>query len=119
MGGHSEEGDIAGALRIYKSLWDLLDRDYGMEPSPQTEELVANIKLGVFELPPADRGSHARNGVLAARAINGSGLQSVPAASPLSNAPVKRLLVLRPFAMHGIDECHGHLVQGFSHHLAA
>jgi DNA-binding SARP family transcriptional activator/TolB-like protein len=119
MRAHTEEGDIAGALRIYKSLWDLLDRDYGMEPSPQTEELVANIKLGVFELPPADRGSHARNGVLAARAINGSGLQSVPAASPLSNAPVKTLLVLRPFAMHGIDEDHGHLVQGFSQHLAA
>ena len=46
---HAEEGDVAGALRIYKALWDLLDRDYGMEPSPATEELVAKIKLGVFE----------------------------------------------------------------------
>ena len=51
MRAHAEEGDIAGALRIYKSLWDLLDRDYGMEPSPETEELVASIKLGVFERP--------------------------------------------------------------------
>jgi DNA-binding SARP family transcriptional activator/TolB-like protein len=116
---HAEEGDVAGALRIYKSLWDLLDRDYGMEPSPATEELVASIKLGVFEPPTADRGAHAKNGVLAIRAINGSGLQSVPAALPLSNAPAKTLLVLRPFAMHGIDEDHGHLVQGFSQHLAA
>ncbi|SDN76267.1 DNA-binding transcriptional activator of the SARP family [Afipia sp. GAS231] len=114
---HTEEGDIAGALRIYKSLWDLLDRDYGMEPSPATEELVASIKLGVFEPPPADRGAHAKNGVLAARAVNGSGLRSVPPI--LSNAPVKTLLVLRPFAMHGIDEDHGHLVLGFSQHLAA
>ena len=56
MRAHAEEGDIAGALRIYKSLWDLLDRDYGMEPSPATEELVASIKLGVFEPSPADRG---------------------------------------------------------------
>jgi DNA-binding SARP family transcriptional activator/TolB-like protein len=119
MRAHAEEGDIAGALRIYKSLWDLLDRDYGMEPSPATEELVASIKLGVFEPPLADRGAHAKNGVLAVRAINGSGLQPAPAASPLSNAPVKTLLVLRPFAMHGIDEDHGHLVQGFSQHLAA
>src|SRR4051795_762004 len=54
---HAEEGDIAGAVRIYKSLWDLLDRDYGMEPSPATEELVASIKLGVFEQPLVDRSS--------------------------------------------------------------
>src|ERR1017187_1493948 len=46
---HAEEGDVAGALRIYKALWDLLDLDYGMEPSPATEELVARIKLGAFE----------------------------------------------------------------------
>ena len=49
---HAEQGDVAGALRIYKALWDLLDRDYGMEPSPATEELVAKIKLGAFERPP-------------------------------------------------------------------
>ena len=48
---HAEEGDVAGALRIYKALWNLLDRDYGMEPSPATEELVAQIKLGAFERP--------------------------------------------------------------------
>jgi TolB-like protein len=116
---HAEEGDTAGALRIYKSLWDLLDRDYGMEPSPQTEELVASIKLGVFEPPSAERGAQANKGVLAVRGINGSGLQPVLPGAPLSNAPVKTLLVLRPFAMHGIDEDHGHLVQGFSQHLAA
>ena len=33
MRAHAEEGDVAGALRIYKALWDLLDRDYAMEPS--------------------------------------------------------------------------------------
>ena len=117
MRAHAEEGDIAGALRIYKSLWDLLDRDYGMEPSPATEELVASIKLGVFEPASDDRGAHAKNGVLAARAINGTSLQPVPAT--LSNAPVKTVLVLRPFAMHGVDGDHSHLVQGFSQHLAA
>src|SRR4051812_22505854 len=31
---HAERGDVAGALRIYKALWNLLDRDYGMEPAP-------------------------------------------------------------------------------------
>ena len=117
MRAHAEEGDAAGALRIYKALWDLLDRDYGMEPSPATEELVASIKLGVFEPTPADRSGLARNGVLAARGINGSGLQPAPAT--FSNVPVKTVLVLRPFAMHGVDADHSHLVQGFSQHLAA
>ena len=55
---HAEQGDVAGALRIYKALWDLLDRDYGMEPSPATEELVAKIKLGAFERPLVDVAAH-------------------------------------------------------------
>lgn len=107
---HAEEGDVAGALRIYKSLWDLLDRDYDVEPSPATEELVASIKLGIFEPPPATPGAR----VSAVRPVNGSSHQTA-----LSNAPVKTVLVLRPFAMHGVDGDHSHLVQGFSQHLAA
>jgi DNA-binding SARP family transcriptional activator len=91
---HAEEGDVAGALRIYKALWDLLDRDYGMEPSPVTEELVAKIKLGAFEQPLA-------------------------AAKPAARPAAKTCLVLRPFAMHGIDGDHAYLVQGFQQHLAA
>jgi DNA-binding SARP family transcriptional activator len=34
---HAEQGDVAGALRIYKTLWDLLDRDYGREPALATD----------------------------------------------------------------------------------
>ena len=71
MRAHAEEGDTAGALRIYKALWDLLDRDYGMEPSPATEELVASIKLGVFERPPADRRAPMRRMRVAVRTISG------------------------------------------------
>jgi adenylate cyclase len=39
-------GDIGGALRVYKNLWDLLETDYDVEPSIETQELVAAIKLG-------------------------------------------------------------------------
>ena len=42
-------GDTAGALRVYKTLWDLLDEDYGMEPAEATQKLVADIKTGLFE----------------------------------------------------------------------
>ncbi len=110
---HAEEGDVAGALRIYKALWNLLDRDYGMEPSPLTEELVAKIKLGAFEQPlapgPAER-------VL--RETKGSIGRAVPRAAA-AKVPAKTCLVLRPFAMHGIDSDHTYLVRGFHQHLAA
>jgi DNA-binding SARP family transcriptional activator/TolB-like protein len=119
MRGHAEEGDTAGALRIYKALWDLLDRDYAMEPSAATEELVANIKLGVLERAPADRAASAANDEFAVRMIRGTAFQSAVAMSPPANAPAKTRLVLLPFAMHGVDEDHSHLVQGFSQHLAA
>ncbi|WOH51892.1 BTAD domain-containing putative transcriptional regulator [Bradyrhizobium sp. sBnM-33] len=116
---HAEEGDIAGALRIYKALWDLLDRDYAMEPSSATEELVANIKLGILERAPADRTASAANDEFAVRMVRATALQPVVPMSPPVNAPAKTRLVLRPFAMHGVDEDHSHLVQGFSQHLAA
>jgi DNA-binding SARP family transcriptional activator/TolB-like protein len=119
MRAHAEEGDTAGALRIYKALWDLLDRDYAMEPSTATEELVANIKLGILERAPTDRGASAANDEFAIRMVRGTGQQPVAPITPAPNPPAKTRLVLRPFAMHGVDEDHSHLVQGFSQHLAA
>jgi DNA-binding SARP family transcriptional activator len=119
MRAHAEEGDTAGALRIYKALWDLLDRDYAMERSSATEELVANIKLGILERAPADRAASAANDEFAVRMARGTALQQVVSIAPAVNPPAKTRLVLRPFAMHGVDEDHSHLVQGFSQHLAA
>lgn len=37
-------GDVAGALRLYNELWTLLDRDFDMEPGPETQAYVAQIK---------------------------------------------------------------------------
>jgi DNA-binding SARP family transcriptional activator/TolB-like protein len=119
MRAHAEEGDTAGALRIYKALWDLLDRDYAMEPSSATEELVASIKLGILERAPADRGASAANDEFAIRMVRGTAAQPLVPIAPAANPPAKTRLVLRPFAMHGVDEDHAHLVQGFSQHLAA
>ena len=51
--------------------------------------------------------------------IRGTALQPVAPMSPSVNASAKTRLVLRPFAMHGVDDDHSHLVQGFSQHLAA
>jgi DNA-binding SARP family transcriptional activator len=111
---HAEQGDVAGALRIYKALWDLLDEDYGMEPSLATEALVAKIKLGAFERPFANSTAGKR-----VRAVNGSIDQAIPPTAADTKAPAKTCLVLRPFAMHGVDSDDAHLVQGFHQHLAA
>jgi DNA-binding SARP family transcriptional activator len=112
---HAERGDVAGAVRIYKALWDLLDRDYGMEPSPATEELVAKIKLGEFEQSLAGTDVKAD----AVGAAGGQALRAMQVAPTEAKAPAKIRLVLRPFQMHGVDADHAHLVQGFSLHLAA
>ena len=115
---HAEQGDVAGALRIYKALWDLLDRDYGMEPSPVTEALVAEIKLGAFERPANRSGAQLQSVGRARHPLHGQSDRPV-AAQAVYVAPAKTCLVLRPFAMHGIDNDHAHLVQGFQQHLAA
>ena len=120
MRAHAVNGDVAGALRIYKGLWELLDRDYGMEPSLATEALVANIKLGVFERPAARYGVHS--GIRRSRRGVGRGLHHSTGNGrlrPSAQAPFKMRLMLQPFAMHGIDHDHTHLVQGFRQHLAA
>src|SRR3982075_2742479 len=68
---HAEEGDVAGAPGLYKALWNLLDRDYGMEPSPVTEELVGDIKLGAFERPASRIGARLEFGGRAVRTTRG------------------------------------------------
>jgi DNA-binding SARP family transcriptional activator/TolB-like protein len=116
---HAEQGDVAGALRIYKALWDLLDEDYGMEPSAVTEALVAKIKLGAFERPLISGDGRLAADKNLSSSINGSLAKAISPVAAEIKAPAKPCLVLRPFAMHGIDSDHAHLVQGFHQHLAA
>src|SRR4051812_1284269 len=117
MQAHAEDGDTAGALRIYKTLWELLDRDYGMEPSKATQDLVARIKLGAFERPPGDRRIPGDDVDPAIVRIRNSDRQA-DAVAP-ARPPAKPRLLLTPFAMHGVDGNRVHLVQGFGLHLAS
>ncbi len=52
-------GDTAAALAVYNRLYDLLDREYDVEPSEPTQELVAAIKLGEVEAVDARRPADA------------------------------------------------------------
>jgi DNA-binding SARP family transcriptional activator len=116
---HAGQGDTAGALRIYSELWNLLDRDYGMEPSPATEALVAEIKLGAFERRLERTGVRLPSGAPAAPAIGEVAGRAHVAVLKRPVAPTKMRLILRAFGMHGIDGDRVHLVQGFGLHLAA
>jgi DNA-binding SARP family transcriptional activator len=54
---YAEQGDVASALKTYKTLWDLLDSEYDIEPSQQTKDLIVELKKGTPvdepRLPPA------------------------------------------------------------------
>lgn len=102
------EGDVSGALRLYEALWNVLDQDFDMEPSPATQELVAAIKSGRL-VAPAGRGLPAQPPE-----------QPTPPAGPVPwTAPARLLLMVESFAMHGVPQDRGHLVQGFRHDLVA
>ena len=47
----AQDGDVGGALRIYKGLWDVLDKEFDVEPTADTQNLVVALKL---EQPAAD-----------------------------------------------------------------
>ncbi len=116
MQGYAEDGDTAGALRIYKALWELLDRDYGMEPAKATQDLVARVKLGAFERPASEPRVRSEDVDPAIVRINRRDDAATPASA---RSPAKPRLLLMPFKMHGVDSDRAHLVQGFGLHLAA
>ena len=105
MQARAEEGDISGALRAYKALWDLLDEEYGMEPAVKTQHLVAEIKQGNIEVRSAPLAPPPET-------AEASAARSVKPASKIA-------LLLNPFDMNGVGADKIHLVHGFRHHLIA
>lgn len=45
----ARSGDMGGAFGMYRKLWDLLEEEYDVEPSAQTQDLIAALRL---EQPP-------------------------------------------------------------------
>ena len=45
MTARAARGDIGGALSTYNTLWEVLDKEHDVEPSDQTQQLVARIKM--------------------------------------------------------------------------
>lgn len=119
MRAKSEAGDISGALRVYRSLWDLLDADYDMEPATQTQQLVADIKTGA--IGPASPA--AAVGVDNATASEREHPSLSPEAerwreaSPRMAARIE--LAVEPFDMIDVEPGNVHLVAGLRQHLIA
>jgi DNA-binding SARP family transcriptional activator len=98
MRARAEAGDLPGALKAYKALWDLLDADYDMEPSTATQQLVADIKSGALEAV----------------------LPREPAQpKPVAATTGKISLALEAFSVDDVNDDKVYLVHGFRHHLAA
>jgi DNA-binding SARP family transcriptional activator/TolB-like protein len=113
MRARTEAGDVTGALRAYRLLWDHLDSEYDMEPSSETQELVADIKTGAIE--PAVRGVPAPQPP--ARAPGGLPIEEPKSRPP--RPPARIELWVGAFEMEGIDPDKAHLVTGFRRQLIA
>lgn len=115
-----EAGDVSGALRAYKALWDLLDSDYDMEPSAGTQQLVADIKSGVFEPPisPPRSATSEPDGPVERPEPAVSGEQAGSPRIPFQPA-AKIELALEAFDIGSVEPDKVHLVRGFRQHLIA
>jgi len=96
-------GNVAGALRIYKTLWDLLGDEYDMEPSANTEQLVAEIKAGRIEVVRQQLDRMPENGTSSRR---------MASAEPTS-AMGPPIAVL-PFQQISGDRLPNHLTEGLT-----
>jgi DNA-binding SARP family transcriptional activator len=98
-------GDTAGALRVYKTLWDLLDEDYGMEPAEATQKLVADIKIGAFEPAARDQAPNVA--------------APIPAVRTVIKPETQLWLSVQTVAIREVDPAKAHLVLEFRQHLIA
>ena len=120
MRAHAIAGNTARALSSYKSLWDLLEKDYDMEPSPATQQLVAEIKMGAFESHRPRRGQSTEPHINSLGAQIPEQRQAIPAhAMPPANPGMRLLLSFPPVDVQEVGPDKSHLVFGFRRLLIA
>ena len=97
-------GDVGGALKIYKALWDLLEEDYDIEPSKETQALIVGIK----QMP--NLGEHPQ-ALTIAPTLHGAAREA--------SAPKRLLISVCTFDASGVPEDKRHVVSGFRHEFVA
>ena len=113
-------GHTAQALRAYKALWDVLDEDYGMEPSAATQKLVADIKMGVYE-PDRQTPNAEIEGAIAGPATIMETPQTAPSKAIIlpGKHETRLLLSLQAVDTKQVNSDKAHLVLGFRQLLIA
>jgi DNA-binding SARP family transcriptional activator/TolB-like protein len=115
----AEAGETSLAIRAYDELYRLLDEDYDMEPSAATQEVIAEVKQGKYDVAPAEvpeapglsYAAEMRQALVPPR-------RSAPVLEPRPMPP-KPALFVDPFSMSGIGPDSLHLVEGFRIELIA
>jgi DNA-binding SARP family transcriptional activator/TolB-like protein len=104
---HVARGEIGAALKVYKALWDLLAKEYGHEPSQDTQDLVVRIKQQTgWSARPGDAPDP--------RLTDGAASIAAPAA-PLR--PQRLFVTVKDFNLAGVPESLRSTVNGFRHEL--
>ena len=109
----AEAGETSAAIRAYDELYRLLDEEYDMEPSAATQELIAEVKQGKFDVVPAEAPEEAG---LSYAAEMKQALVAPRRAAPVLEPPpmpLKPALFIEAFGMSGIGPDSMHLVEGF------
>ena len=102
----TKRGDFGGALRLYKSLWDLLDEEFDVEPSLETQSLIVEVRR---QSSPAADGTDPAAGNVA--------VLERPAQPP---APARDLILsIGAFDAAATMPDQHYIVNGFRHELVA
>lgn len=114
----AEDGEIGGALHAYGDLYRLLGDEYDMEPSAPTQELLAEVKLGKFDVLASPEPSARTVPDEVSQILIAERAAPAPPRPPVPPA-AKPALVIAPFDMHGVKPDRVHLVEGFRLELIA
>jgi DNA-binding SARP family transcriptional activator/TolB-like protein len=117
----ADRGDFGGALRLYKGLWDLLETEFDIEPSSDTQSLVVDIRsrMTVTDQAVAFRGEPRPE--VPGTANHASNVVPLPLfdAPVVRPAPRNMILTIGPFDAAGAEADKRHVIQGFRHELVA
>ena len=109
-------GDMGGALRVYDELWQVLGEIYDVEPSPETQQLIADLKLGHVNVP--GNAAVSQNPALNVTTMQ----QLIPREHPAEPTPrvlPKLRIAVAPFDLWGTSGRSQHVAQGFRRDLIA
>ncbi|MCC8939741.1 hypothetical protein H8A99_25550 [Bradyrhizobium sp. Arg68] len=122
--GHVADGAIGSALKVYKNLWDLLEAEYDVEPTQQTQDLIAEVKAALpFSGAPSSLEAPGGPAPWPATRIIASPPPSPPAGlsvdQQLAARDARLILSVGSFTLSGSELKRDYLAQGFRRELIA